>query len=587
MRNDFSCSVSGRNLGYKLVSTLLLVVTLLLPAFPAQAAPPNPRLLKDIYPGAASSYTGEESIVIDGILYFVAADDTHGQELWRSDGTAAGTLLVKDINPGANSSTPGAFILLNGVLFFRADDGSHGAELWRSDGTSAGTFLVKDINPGVLGSALQSGFKFNRMLFFAADDGTHSSELWKSDGTEAGTVLVKDLYPVPPDPDDPGPVHFINVNGTLFFFAARSAWELWKSDGTTTGTVLVKTTGYHTRHPSVIRQVVAVNDLLFFSIEDQINDSSWPDLWRSDGTEAGTFQLFIRYGVSQGVWGLTNFNGILLFAARSKPDVELWRSDGTQAGTFQVKDINPGTPVSWPDSFRNINGTIFITADNDTYGREVWKSDGTEAGTLLVKDIYPGTKSSMPEWLTNVNGTLFFNAVSKQGRELWKSDGTTAGTLLVKDIKAGAGGSTPELLFNANGTLYFTANANQGRELWKSNGAKAGTKLVADIAPGSAGSFPRNFILGNNQLFFIANDGVHGDEWWVLDLTKPTTAAEDALIAAAADAEVPEESISDAEAEAVYQAELAAYEAELAQADEGIADAETLPQKVYLPLITQ
>ncbi|NIP52547.1 MAG: hypothetical protein GWN61_15505, partial [candidate division Zixibacteria bacterium] len=45
-------------------------------------------------------------------------------------------------------SYPSSLINVNGTLFFAASDGIHGYELWKSDGTAAGTVMVKDINPG-------------------------------------------------------------------------------------------------------------------------------------------------------------------------------------------------------------------------------------------------------------------------------------------------------------------------------------------------------------------------------------------------------------------------------------------------------
>src|SRR5262245_14321839 len=82
------------------------------------------------------------------ILWAVAAP-AHAQ---------APVFLVRDIHPGPGGSFPGSvntrfgaarfLVDLNGTLLFRADDGVTGTELWRTDGTEAGTVLVKDIVPG-------------------------------------------------------------------------------------------------------------------------------------------------------------------------------------------------------------------------------------------------------------------------------------------------------------------------------------------------------------------------------------------------------------------------------------------------------
>src|SRR5262245_57599686 len=163
-------------------------------------------LVKDINPGSASSYP-QNHTVVNGTLFFSANDGTHGTELWKSNGTAAGTVLVKDIRPGSSpygfpfSSHPRDLTAVGDALFFSADDGVNGRELWKSDGTAAGTVLVKDIRPGSspygypYGSDPQHLTAVGGTLFFAANDGTHGTELWKSNGTAAGTVLVKDSSP--------------------------------------------------------------------------------------------------------------------------------------------------------------------------------------------------------------------------------------------------------------------------------------------------------------------------------------------------------------------------------------------------------
>ena len=69
---------------------------------------------------------------LNGTLFF-AADNLQGTELWRSDGTLAGTTLVKDINP-TGDSVPESLVAFGGALLFSANDGTNGAELWKSDG---------------------------------------------------------------------------------------------------------------------------------------------------------------------------------------------------------------------------------------------------------------------------------------------------------------------------------------------------------------------------------------------------------------------------------------------------------------------
>jgi uncharacterized repeat protein (TIGR01451 family) len=468
--------------------TLTLVTALAQPAWAQTTAV----LVKDINPGSVDSFP-QGSTDVNGTLFFDANDGTNGLELWKSDGTEAGTTLVKDINPGSGASFPDHLTNVDGTLFFSASAsavfGDEG-ELWKSDGTEAGTVLVKDIQPGSGDSGPFGLTDVNGTLFFDANDGTNGRELWKSDGTAAGTVLVKDINPggnsalgTAFDANN-----LINVGGTLFFSAddGTNGDELWKSDGTEAGTVLVKDirSGVVGSLPF---NLTDVNGTLFFRADDGTNGF---ELWKSDGTTAGTVLVKdIQPGSNPSLpRNLTDVNGSLFFGANDGTNgFELWKSDGTAAGTVLVKDINPGGS-SFPsteaddDNLINVNGTLFFKADDGTNGIELWKSDGTTAGTVLVKDIVPGSGGTTLANLTDVNGTLFFSALEgTSGEELWKSDGTEAGTLVVKDIVPGFGSSSPSDLTGVNGTLFFTADDGiNGRELWKTEeGGGAGSVTLA------------------------------------------------------------------------------------------------------------
>jgi ELWxxDGT repeat protein len=113
---------------------------------------------------------------VGGTLFLAAHEPTHGQELWKSDGTRAGTRLVRDINPGTGNSHPYYLTDVGGSLFFRADDGTHGVELWNSDGSRAGTQVAaRNLDSTLLYSQAVAG----GALYFAGHDVMHGVELWK------------------------------------------------------------------------------------------------------------------------------------------------------------------------------------------------------------------------------------------------------------------------------------------------------------------------------------------------------------------------------------------------------------------------
>src|SRR4051794_19947683 len=128
-----------------LLSVLALVATVPAPAL--GTTPTNPYLVKNINPNGSSDPQG--MVAVGDKLFFTADDGVHDRELWVSDGTSLGTHMVKDILPVSPTEYapywPGALIAFGDLLLFSATDGVHGYEPWISDGTDAGTHMIKDI----------------------------------------------------------------------------------------------------------------------------------------------------------------------------------------------------------------------------------------------------------------------------------------------------------------------------------------------------------------------------------------------------------------------------------------------------------
>jgi ELWxxDGT repeat protein len=198
---------------------------------------PSASLVRDINPLPGGSPA--DLTAVGGTLFFTVTDARHGRELWKSNGTAAGTALVKDINPGPANSYASYLTNVNGTLFFRATDPTDGTQLWKTNGTAAGTVIVTDMLPGGGGAVPTHLINVNGTLFFVGNDGAGGRGLWKTDGTPSGTVLVDDANPGGSGSD---PNELTNVKGTLYFTIRNgtTGFTLWKSDGTTSGTVAVQ-----------------------------------------------------------------------------------------------------------------------------------------------------------------------------------------------------------------------------------------------------------------------------------------------------------------------------------------------------------
>ena len=336
------------------------------------------------------------TITMDNVLYFIGSDENAGFELWRTDGTSTGTYLVKDINPGIESSlvfsaTKQYFAQLNGFIYFGASEPVNGCELWKSDGTEAGTTLVANIDTSeVIAAHLGSNpvylFTYNNAVYFSAYRPVDGRELWKSDGTEAGTVLVKDIAPGGSSPSD-----LMECNGSLYFTAyyPDQAYTLFKSDGTMNGTVVVEQP--NNGGPTVSYPPVVFNNKLYFGGYDQLGTLA---LWYSDGTAAGTNFLPV---------GSVPFNSAPMNLLATTNYLYFNASDDQNTGIYRLTTQNQITKLTNSSFDANVyhrmflvNNCVLARGEDGNTGEEIYAVCGQNTQPVGLEESALGHLTVFP-----------------------------------------------------------------------------------------------------------------------------------------------------------------------------------------------
>lgn len=302
----------------------------------------GPQLFADIYPGPESSFP-YYTVDFKGRVVTVATSPVYGRELWISDSQQKEMLLFADINTDSSvnpSSFPDRFTSAGDTLFFTANDIAHGTELWRTDGTREGTLMVKDIFPGSPSSNPDELVALGNVLYFTADDGTSGVELWRSDGSTDGTSLVLDIHPN----GDGKPRNLIAFKGRLYFSVSepREGEELWVLEAGGQPKIL-KNIGAGTASGSPEKFFVW-KDFLYFQADDGVHGK---ELWRSDGTSDGTVMVSDIVDApfqSVSVESPREYQGRLYFAAElDGRGAEVWAFDDAQKRFSLVRDIVTGS----------------------------------------------------------------------------------------------------------------------------------------------------------------------------------------------------------------------------------------------------
>jgi ELWxxDGT repeat protein len=501
-------------------------------------------LLKDITDEASLPYNSSVlnlyGAKFNGRFYFVAQSLENGFEVFYTDGTEAGTSMLKEIVPGEKGiGTQVSFGATSDFLLF-GFEGEDGNQLWSSDGTSAGTHKIASVKPYLPGSTM---VELNGVLYFGAVDEEHGSELWRSDGTVAGTFIVKDIFP---EQNGSFPGELTVNDNKLFFIAIDNVHraELWVSDGTASGTMLVKDS-----HPGTgsdfYTYMTAAGNTVYFIDESQV--------WKTDGTEIGTVAV-TNFPADESIMKekMTVINDKLMFRHYSSVEgLEMYVLDLATGESGLLKETFAGTSPSWSNSIYAtpvlLNGKAWFFAEHDHNKFSLWKTDGTPENTELAFDLENQPGQQWPQSLFVTSEKLFFTlsdnyfkatdgvstpilltrrgigqAVDMNGKLIfsagnpWITDGTAEGTRLIRQINKERAFYSRTIAKTSNGFLFSDYNYPVTvTDMWYSNGTAAGTNKVHSFPS----AFHGDISVNENKALFGAIDGNDGYSIWVSDGT--------------------------------------------------------------------
>lgn len=484
--------------------------------------------------GASSAAEQRPAGVLNsGISVFAASDNEAGLEVWRSDGTSAGTFRLTDDACGeycetftfntffapwmeagnrafvlahdsleestlwvTDGSRGGTFPVYQGtrimtlhpplwvkslrLLFFVVHDITlYDYELWCSDGTVEGTRKIRTFVSADTRVGIRELTAFRGRVFFNGQDALHGPALWASDGTEAGTVLIRGFVP---DEEGAGPSWLRAVGSRLLFLAPSpvAGEVLWASDGTRAGTRPIYDLQPGELNYATIYDAQVVEGKLFLSTSLQ--------LWVSDGTRAGTRSLG-TFREPPVLPQQSFLNGRYYFEARTDDSgAEIWSTNGIRAGTRMLADVCPRecSSVLFPGSLRVVGNRLLFTASRGAQDANLWQSDGTARGTRVIQSTTtPGYQRWGSGPVHMAAGRIFFAASNSPFivPQLWRTDGTNKGTVRLTNFAEN--GVTDELIWEIPGAVLFRVVSESGLdELWVSDGTSPGTRRLKTIRTG-------------------------------------------------------------------------------------------------------
>ncbi len=375
-------------------------------------------------------------------LWFAADDGVHGLELWQSDGTAAGTTLVRDIVAGPQPSFAAAGVVHDGALWFSVHQPNGEWWLFRSDGTASGTAPTVETPPVVRTTAVA-----DRVLLWSRPTPGTGGEVWSTNGVAADTSLLSNYA----------------AFGLLGAFGpvATDDWVYYVAAQEEIGTVLLATNGRELGVPVPI-PFSGKFAIMQFAARGEVLFAAHP-IWSTSGLQRIEGDSFVD------VWDRARYVAVVgdvVFFGDSK----LYATDGTTEGVVELAAVPFGRwNVALGDEL------MFVS------GAGLWMSDGTVDGTREIASFAAGALDEARP-VAAAGGAFFLVGDG----ELWFSDGTSGGT---RHVGTGVVHADNALAGDASRLWFIGEDADHGAELWVSDGTAEGTRLVVDVNPGPDDGF--------------------------------------------------------------------------------------------------
>lgn len=587
--------------------------------------------LSDITPpeAAAAQYINfQPAASLGDDVFFSMGGGDEGYTLWASDGFTSGTRSIPITIPGdpAERFIITEIVKWKGTLYFIAGNANNNDRgLWRSDGTAAGTVHLKTFGDVFVEIPDLQPDTAEYLYLQVLSEDYFTADTWQTKGDQASTKPVKNMPSIWEDPGD-GP-QFAHYQGGMIFSGApkKALARPYMARGRNGRSTLLVKAEKSTADGIVPHPLPAPSyELLDGYLLQFVDTGKSHELWRMtpDGTKSrsvwklpaamndyedqasfrgitasgavfalepyhGVRQIYVTDGTRKGTRLLSEHQpldgtrsidfqqaGDLIFY--TVPDVEnpqkttLWKTDGTVAGTSRVLaagDISPGSVSSQMVPFL---GSLWFFAIGSSGNAALWRSDGTTVGTVLVKEDWQGLTGEQAGSLAVVGGKLHLSVGLPGAYAIWESDGTAVGTTLVnptltfatigpavdlggvavfqarlasdtheqwwrhfgndtRPVRDGISGrqvefGDPRFYAVAGTQLFYRGFSPDGdAELWVTDGTSAGTRRVKDIYPGPQSSGPDGFVASGDSVYFLALTAGSASRYWTSDGTEEGT----------------------------------------------------------------